>query len=88
MVIAKIIDSGDGISPHVRSRLFQPFVTSKTRGTGLGLAVSRRIIEALGGTITIANAPGKGARCTIRIPDLESDPKARSKSLNGLQEGQ
>lgn len=87
-VLIEVEDSGEGMGNRDPEELFQPFVTSKTRGTGLGLAVSRRIVEALGGTITMANAPGKGARCTIRIPDVESGANTRSKSRNASQEAQ
>ena len=61
-------DSGSGIPPEVLGRIFQPFVTSKERGTGLGLAVSRRIIEEHDGLLLAANQIHGGAVFTVRLP--------------------
>lgn len=61
-------DRGPGIQDEVRENLFQPFFTTKERGTGLGLASSRAIVEAHEGTIGFENAPGGGARFWFRLP--------------------
>lgn len=61
-------DTGEGIPTEVLARLFEPFATSKERGTGLGLAVSRRIIEEHRGTIHAVNCHDGGARFTIHLP--------------------
>ncbi len=61
-----LTDTGPGIAPEVRSRLFTPFVTTKARGTGLGLATVKRLIEAHHGQIRV-DSPG-GARITVRLP--------------------
>ncbi len=61
-------DSGPGLSPTVRERLFEPFFTTRERGTGLGLAVSRAIARAHGGELTAGGAAGGGARFTLRLP--------------------
>ena len=61
-------DSGPGIPPSVVGKIFEPFVTSKERGTGLGLAVSRRIIDEHGGRLTGANRPDAGAVFIVELP--------------------
>jgi len=61
-------DDGPGLRGRDPEELFSPFATTKTRGSGLGLAVSRQIVEQLGGTIRIADRPEGGARCTITLP--------------------
>lgn len=62
-------DSGPGIAPEVRDRLFTPYVTTKgSRGTGLGLALAHRIVHDHDGTIEAGEAPGGGARFTVRLP--------------------
>ena len=61
-------DSGPGLEGKDPEDLFEPFVTGKVRGSGLGLAVSRRIIERLGGSIALGDRPDGGARCTITLP--------------------
>jgi signal transduction histidine kinase len=63
-----ISDTGPGIPLDVQRRIFEPFFTTKIRGTGLGLAVARRVIEEHGGTIEIASELGKGTTFTIRLP--------------------
>ncbi|MBI2874590.1 MAG: hypothetical protein HYY09_05845 [Firmicutes bacterium] len=52
------IDDGPGIPPEIRDRIFEPFVSGKSNGTGLGLNISRKIITELGGTLTFKSQPG------------------------------
>ena len=66
-----IKDTGEGISNDVLPRMFEPFATTKERGTGLGLAVSHRIVEEHGGTIHACNDPYGGARFTLTIPSVD-----------------
>jgi two-component system, NtrC family, sensor kinase len=65
-----VLDRGPGIAPEHMARLFEPFFTTKPpgEGVGLGLAVSRGIVQRHGGTIAIASAPGAGAAFTVRLP--------------------
>jgi signal transduction histidine kinase len=67
-VTLAITDNGPGIPAAVTARLFDPYVTTKPGGTGLGLAIARQTVEAHGGTITAASAPGSGTTVTIRLP--------------------
>jgi len=70
VVCAEIRDSGPGIAPEHLDRLFNPFFTTKApgEGTGLGLSVSLRIMNELGGDIAVDSRPGQGAAFTLRIP--------------------
>jgi signal transduction histidine kinase len=63
-----VTDTGIGMAPEVSRRVFEPFYTTKARGVGLGLAVSRRIIDAHGGDIDVVSAPGKGTTFTVTLP--------------------
>ncbi len=63
-----VIDSGVGITSEVRDKIFQPFFSTRRSGTGLGLAVVRRIVHAHGGTITCESEQGRGTRFTVRFP--------------------
>lgn len=61
-------DTGTGISPESRKRLFSPFFTTKPGGTGLGLVITYRIVQNHGGTIDVESGPGRGTAFTVRIP--------------------
>jgi two-component system, NtrC family, sensor histidine kinase HydH len=64
----EVRDQGVGIEESTRARLFEPFFTTKPLGTGLGLAVVKRIAEAHGGSIHVAGAPGQGATFALELP--------------------
>lgn len=64
----EVKDKGTGFDPHQRDNLFDPFYTTKDKGSGIGLAVSRRFIEAAGGTLTARNRQNGGACFTITMP--------------------
>jgi two-component system nitrogen regulation sensor histidine kinase NtrY len=68
-IAIRIEDEGPGIPEPDRARLFTPFHTTKTDGTGLGLAYSRKVVEGMGGTIELSNRKeGKGAILSIHLP--------------------
>ena len=66
LIIVK--DTGKGIPEEVKSKLFTPMMTTKSKGQGLGLAVSKRFIEAMKGTITFESEKGKGTKFIIELP--------------------
>ena len=63
-----VSDTGQGIQEDVKTKLFMPFFTTKKKGTGLGLATSKRLIEQHGGIIGVENNEGEGVSFTIRLP--------------------
>jgi two-component system sensor kinase FixL len=68
MVEFAITDNGPGVSSDIADRLFDPFVTTKSHGMGMGLSVCRRLIESHGGTIDVESVPGQGACFSFRLP--------------------
>lgn len=62
-------DLGTGIAPADLPHVFEPYFTTKRTGTGLGLAIAKNIVDALGGTMTVASEAGKGTSITMRIPE-------------------
>jgi signal transduction histidine kinase len=63
-----VTDTGDGIAPEHLPKIFDPFFSTKERGTGLGLAVSHGIIQSHGGTIRIESRKGEGTTVVIELP--------------------
>ncbi len=70
-VTVALKDNGSGMSPEQLSHLFEPYRTTKEKGTGLGLMISDRIVRDHGGTIAAESTPGEGTTFTIRLPRLE-----------------
>ncbi|MCS6786471.1 MAG: ATP-binding protein [Thiobacillaceae bacterium] len=66
-----VADNGPGFPEQLFSRLFEPYATTKAKGTGLGLAVVRKIVEEHHGTIEVRNQPGGGAQVCVTLPVLE-----------------
>ena len=67
-VLVAVEDDGAGIDPAVVARLFEPLVTTKVRGVGLGLTLVKRIVERHGGSVYHEGRPGGGARFVVRLP--------------------
>lgn len=72
-ITVSISDTGPGLSRSVQKRLFEPFISTKPGGMGIGLNICRTIVEAHGGEITFDTEPGKGTTFHIRIPILEEN---------------
>lgn len=64
----RISDQGSGLTPEQRAKIFEPFYTTKTKGTGLGMAIAKRIIDAHSGTIQAVDRSGPGAEIVITLP--------------------
>ncbi|MFN7979482.1 MAG: ATP-binding protein, partial [Vicinamibacterales bacterium] len=64
---------GPGMPADVMQRCLEPFFTTKTRGTGLGLPIAKRGVDEHGGSCTIATAPGAGTKVTIELPMMPAD---------------
>jgi PAS domain S-box-containing protein len=71
-VLLTVEDTGVGIPDDVKDKLFTPMVTTKAKGQGFGLAVVKRMAEALGGTVTFKSQIGKGTKFIVRLPPKES----------------
>jgi two-component system, NtrC family, nitrogen regulation sensor histidine kinase NtrY len=63
-----VVDNGSGFPENLMKRAFEPYVTTKPKGTGLGLVIVKKIVEEHGGDVTIANVAPRGARVTITLP--------------------
>ena len=64
----EVEDSGPGVVPEIRDRIFEPFFSTKTSGSGLGLALVKRIAEDHGGGVSLEDAPGGGTRAVLWLP--------------------
>ncbi|MGH7805033.1 MAG: two-component system sensor histidine kinase NtrB [Candidatus Binatia bacterium] len=67
-VVVRFRDTGIGIPDEIRDRLFEPFCTSRTGGTGLGLAVALRIVDAHSGDLSVESEPGRGTTASVWLP--------------------
>ncbi|NTU43455.1 MAG: hypothetical protein HGA78_10505, partial [Nitrospirales bacterium] len=64
----QVEDNGCGMDRETQAKVFAPFFTTKTRGPGLGLAIVKKIIQSMGGSITLESEKGRGTTCTIILP--------------------
>ncbi len=67
-----VTDTGMGMDEATTSRIFTPFYTTKSRGIGLGLAVTKRVVEAHGGTISLQSTPSVGTSFTVTVPTADT----------------
>jgi signal transduction histidine kinase len=67
-IVVDVIDNGPGVAPEMSDRIFNPFFTTKTTGTGLGLPIVRKIVDAHDGRIDLSSEPGQGTRFRVTLP--------------------
>lgn len=72
----RLTDNGPGMPDDVRKRMFQPFFTTKARGSGLGLSTAKRLVEVHGGTILVECPPGAGTTVTVQLPARGSQDRS------------
>jgi signal transduction histidine kinase len=82
-VDVKIIDTGRGVAQEEVSNIFDPFYTTKPMGLGLGLAISKKIIEDHGGRVSVESKLSKGTTFTISIP-VQDNPKGKENGADSL----
>ena len=66
--VVRVVDNGGGIAPEALARVFNPFFTTKDQGTGLGMAISKKIVEGHEGTLEVASTVGRGTEFRISLP--------------------
>ncbi len=74
-VLVTFSDTGPGISAEDMSRVFEPYFTTKTSGTGLGLLIVRRVVREHGGEIELTSKPNEGTRVVVRLPRAQRPPR-------------
>lgn len=67
-ILVEVVDAGPGIPPEEREEIFRPFFTTKKKGTGLGLPIAKKIVEAHGGRLEMVNNPNQGVTARIVLP--------------------
>jgi nitrogen fixation/metabolism regulation signal transduction histidine kinase len=78
--VIEVEDSGPGIPPEHRARIFEPYFTTKDGGTGLGLAIAARILQEHGGKLEVGGEPGQGARFSVVLPRAEGLAPGRARA--------
>jgi signal transduction histidine kinase len=82
----RIEDDGAGMTPQMLEQAGRPFVTSKPKGTGLGLALTKRLIEAHGGSLALESEPGKGTVAIVRLPSIPKLAQGEAEDAPTAQE--
>ncbi len=74
-ILLKVSDTGCGIKPEILDRIFEPFFTTKAigSGTGMGLSITRNVLDAMGGSITVESSPGVGSTFSVWLNPVEAD---------------
>jgi two-component system nitrogen regulation sensor histidine kinase NtrY len=78
--VVEVTDHGQGLDPEVRARLFQPYVSSKRRGSGLGLSLVRDVAVQHGGSATLEDREGGGAVARLQLPRYSESPRMEGAS--------
>ncbi len=77
-VCLTVEDEGQGMTEQVQAQIFEPFFSTKEKGTGLGLAVVRQIVEGFGGRVEVQSEPGRGSRFRVWLPPAPEAPVTAS----------
>lgn len=83
-IVLEVTDSGPGIQPELRSRIFEPFFSTKRQGRGLGLAAVRSIVQAHGGEVEIHSEPGRGSTFRLLFPAAHQDLMCPASPAEGI----
>ena len=84
-VTITVADHGPGVSSHLGNAIFHPFVTTKREGLGVGLAISRTIVQSCGGTLTYRDNPAGGAVFAVDLPSAQEDDRERQQGEAGAE---
>ena len=72
-ITVTVRDRGTGITPEDMAHIFDPYFTTRRKGTGLGLPIAKNIVEGLGGAITVTSRPGEGTEIRLDMPLTASE---------------
>jgi len=81
----RVCDQGPGLPEEIRHRIFDPFFTTKQHGTGLGLTIAHRLIEAYGGRLEARNRPEGGAEFTVALPEASGSDSDQQQEMEVRQ---